>query len=252
MKLFYRKYGEGYPLVILHGLFGISDNWNSLAKYFGAKYEVYTPDLRNHGQSPHSPDFDYTVMSSDIAEFLDDHSLEDAFLIGHSMGGKVAMRFAFDHPERVRKLIVADIGPKYYAPHHKHILDALYSVDLNTVKSRKEAEERMSEKIGDFSVRQFLLKNLYWKTPESLAWRMNLDVISDNIGNVGESIDGEFDKPALFIRGGLSGYVLDSDWPQIEKQFPDSALVTLEGAGHWVHAEQPEQFVKAVEDFLNG
>jgi esterase len=252
MKLFCRKYGAGQPLVILHGLFGISDNWSTLARQLGERYEVYAPDLRNHGQSPHSEEFTYAAMSADLEELLDDAGLGEVALVGHSMGGKVAMEFAALHPQWVSRLVVADIAPKYYPPHHGQILEALFSFDPEQIKTRREAEEQMALKIPDFAVRQFLLKNLYWAAPEKLGWRMNLEGIARNIENVGAALstDKRIDVPALFIRGSLSNYIMDKDWPLIQEQFPGSRLVTLEGAGHWVHAERPADFMKVLTEFL--
>jgi len=252
MKLYYRKYGEGKPLIVLHGLFGLSDNLASFAKQMAEDYEVFVIDQRNHGQSPHSDDFSYGDMSNDLLEFIEDYELSDVALLGHSMGGKTAMNFACEHPEHVEKLIVVDIGPKAYPPHHEQILAALFSIDLQAVKTRKEAEAKMAETIKDFATSQFLLKNLYWETPEQLGWRMDLDSISKNIENVGQELDPRksFGKPTLFMRGGLSNYILDTDWADIVKQFPQAKLVTIEGSGHWVHAEKPELFLSEVKKFL--
>ena len=164
MKLFYRKIGSGQPLLILHGLFGQSDNWNSLAKLFAEKgFEVFTIDLRNHGLSPHDDEWDYETMSKDVLELITDCNLQQVDLIGHSMGGKVAMRLAIDYPELINKLIVVDISPKYYPIHHQSVLEALNAVDFSILKTRKEAETVLSNYITDFGTKQFLLKNIYWK-----------------------------------------------------------------------------------------
>ncbi|MFY9309066.1 MAG: alpha/beta fold hydrolase [Bacteroidia bacterium] len=253
MKLFYRKVGQGQPLFILHGLFGQSDNWNSLARQFAeAGYEVYTVDLRNHGLSPHSETWNYQVMSDDILELMNDLNLENVFLLGHSMGGKVAMQFAIQNPERLQKLIVVDISPKYYPPHHGDVLKALNAVDFNVVKSRKEAETVLSEYIKDYGTKQFLLKNIYWKENGELDWRFNLEVISQKIETVGEETpeSSVCITPALFIRGELSNYILDQDLLHIKSIFPFSNLETISKSGHWVHAEQPQDFFKTVVKFL--
>lgn len=254
MKLFYRKLGEGKPLIILHGLFGQSDNWNMLAKQFALSgMEVYTIDLRNHGLSPHSEEWNYEAMSNDVYELITGLNLTDVILLGHSMGGKVAMTFAFQHAELLSKLIVVDIGPKYYAPHHQQVLKALNAVDFSIVKTRKEAETVLTKYIDDYGTKQFLLKNIYWKEDNNLAWRFNLKVISEQIEQVG--IQTQSPLPCtlstLFIRGQQSKYILDSDMDGIYQQFPFSTLKTIENAGHWVHAEQPQTFFETVIEFLN-
>jgi esterase len=249
MKLFYRKFGQGRPLLILHGLFGQSDNWNSLAKQFGeAGFEVYTIDLRNHGLSPHSDVWNYQVMSDDVYELITDLNLKEVALLGHSMGGKVAMLFAIQHPEVLSNLIVVDIAPKYYSPHHQEVLKALNTVDFGIVKTRKETEGVLSRYITDEGTKQFLLKNIFWKENEELAWRFNLKVITAQIENVGEitTSDHTCSVPTLFIRGEKSNYVLDSDINQIQEIFPLLTLKTIAGAGHWVHAEKPSAFFECV------
>lgn len=252
MKLFYRKSGEGKPLIILHGLFGQSDNWNTLARQFSdAGFEVYTVDLRNHGLSPHSEVWNYKVMSDDVLELITDLNLQDVILLGHSMGGKVAMEFALRHPEFLSKLIVVDIAPKYYTPHHQSILKALNDVDFNTVKSRKEAENILSKHITDLGTKQFLLKNIYWKENGQLDWRFNLKVITDQIETVGqETPENEICSiPTLFIRGENSNYIKDSDLDLIHSIFSSSSLKTISKSGHWVHAEQPIVFFETVKEF---
>src|SRR4051812_47077540 len=163
MKLFFREAGEGQPLIILHGLFGQSDNWNTLAKQFAENnLKVFTVDLRNHGLSPHSEEWNYKVMSEDILELINDNNLQDSIILGHSMGGKVAMQLAIDHPEALNKLIIADMAPKFYPILHQKIIEGLQSVDFTKVKTRKEVESKLSEYIHDFGTKQFLLKNIYW------------------------------------------------------------------------------------------
>lgn len=189
MKLFYRKSGQGQPLIILHGLFGQNDNWGTLGRQFAEQgFEVYLVDLRNHGLSPHSDVWNYQVMSDDILELINDNNLKQVILMGHSMGGKVAMQFAIQHPELLDKLIVVDIAPKYYPPHNLDVLNALNAVDFSIVKSRKEVESILSETLTDFGTKQFLLKNIYWKENTELDWRFNLKVITKLIENVGEAI----------------------------------------------------------------
>lgn len=255
MKLHYRKAGEGQPLIILHGLFGSSDNWQTLGKQFADKgFTVFLTDLRNHGRSPHSDEWNYKVMSEDLLELLDDNGLDRVNIIGHSMGGKAAMQFAAHHAARIKKLVVADIAPKKYPHSQRDVVEALQAVDLDSVTSRKEAEEILSEGITDFGTKQFLLKNLYWKEEEKerLAWRFNLDVIARDIDVVSEGLNapGTIDVPTLFVRGSKSHYILDEDIPSIKELFPGAEVKTIDNAGHWLHAEQPQAFFDAVMEFL--
>ena len=251
MKLFYRKFGQGQPLIILHGLFGQSDNWNTLAKQFADNgFEVYIVDQRNHGLSPHSDEWNYQFMSEDIFELINENNLRDIILLGHSMGGKTAMQFAVNHQELLDKLIVVDMAPKYYPPHHQQVLEALQAVDFNLIKTRKEVEAVLSKYISDFGTKQFLLKNLYWKENGDLDWRFNLKVIVRQIENVGEVISGVCNAPALFIKGERSDYILNEDRNLIRKIFPNSTFTTIEGVGHWVHAEKPNEFYELVIEFI--
>ena len=252
MVLHYKQVGDGYPLIILHGLFGMSDNWFSLGKVFGEHFSTWMIDQRNHGRSPHAEAFNYDVLAADLLDFMDEHFIESAHILGHSMGGKTAMTFAVKFPHKVGKLVVADIAPRYYAPHHQEILAALHAIPVEKLTSRKEAEEVVRARIHQPGVVQFLLKNLYAADGGGYAWRFNLPVISRNIEAVGEGLDPiyRFDKQALFVRGADSDYIRDSDIHQIEEIFPRSTVVTLEGAGHWVHAEQPALFAETVMGFL--
>jgi esterase len=253
MKLHFRKFGSGQPLIILHGLFGQSDNWNSLAKQFGENgFEVYAVDQRNHGLSPHSNEWNYKVMSDDLFELISDNNLSAVNILGHSMGGKTAMQFTLDHPGMVNKMIVADIAPKYYPLHHQKVLEGLNAIDFNNVKTRKEAEEILTRFISDLGTKQFLLKNIYWKENGQLDWRFNLKVITEKIVNAGEPISFEtsVDVPALFIRGEYSNYIMDEDVNLIVEMFPRSIFQTIKGSGHWIHAEKPAEFFKAVMEFL--
>jgi esterase len=260
MKLFFKKSGEGKPLIILHGLFGMSDNWMTLARQFAEHgFACYTLDLRNHGRSPHHDLFNYKVMADDLNEFMLGENMTVADFVGHSMGGKVAMFFAAAYSGKVNKLVVADIAPRYYSPHHGHVLAALHSVNLDFITSRKEAEEQLRASIHDEATVQFLLKNLYWRQVSSgareeqkLAWRFNLPVIEKNIEAVGEALPSEviFKKPTLFIRGERSGYITTEDESAIKKQFLNVQFKTIAGAGHWVHAEKPNEFLEAMLEFL--
>lgn len=253
MKLFYRKSGQGQPLIILHGLFGQNDNWGTLGRQFAEQgFEVYLVDLRNHGLSPHSDVWNYQVMSDDILELINDNNLKHVILMGHSMGGKVAMQFAIQHPELLDKLIVVDIAPKYYPPHNLDVLNALNAVDFSIVKTRKEVESILSQTLTDFGTKQFLLKNIYWKENTELDWRFNLKVITPLIENVGEAMpnDTPCSTPTLFIRGEKSNYILDGDLNLIHDIFPKGKLETIAGAPHWVHAEKPKEFFECVMGFI--
>lgn len=251
MKLNYKEIGEGKPLIILHGLFGSSDNWISIARKLGEKRKVYVIDQRNHGDSPHSDEFSYDAMAADLKEFIDDHSISNFDLIGHSLGGKTAMFFASIHPSLVNKLIVVDIAPKQYPVHHDTIIEGLKSIDLYTLKSRNEADKALSEYVPLLGVRQFLLKNLK-RTSEGFGWKINIDVIQKEIAEVGKALatGSSFNKPTLFIRGGMSNYILEDDMEQILSHFANAKLTTVKGASHWVHAEKPDVFLDEVSTFL--
>lgn len=251
MKLNYKEVGEGKPLIILHGLFGSSDNWISIARKLGEKRKVYVIDQRNHGDSPHSDEFSYDAMAADLKEFINDHIIPKFDLIGHSLGGKIAMVFACKYPDLVDNLIVVDIAPKQYPVHHDTIIEGLKSIDLYTLKSRNEADKALSEYVPLLGVRQFLLKNLK-RTLEGFGWKINIDVIQKEIAEVGKALatGSSFNKPTLFIRGGMSNYILEDDMEQILSHFANAKLTTVKGASHWVHAEKPDVFLNEVSTFL--
>jgi pimeloyl-ACP methyl ester carboxylesterase len=245
--------GEGKPLLIIHGFLGMSDNWKSFGALYAAKgFQVHILDLRNHGKSFHSEDFSYDIMAQDVLEYCQNHNLNQVSIIGHSMGGKVAMLFATNYPEMVEKLIVADIGPKYYAPHHQDILAGLNAVDFTSKPDRASVEETLYPFIPDFGTRQFLMKNLYWKEPGQLDFRFNLKVFNDKIEVIGTALpeEAQFEKLTLFIRGGNSRYILDTDLPKIKKHFPKFQLATIPNVGHWLHAENPQLFFEETIKFL--
>ncbi|MDT0647883.1 alpha/beta fold hydrolase [Zunongwangia sp. F260] len=253
MKLHSTILGEGTPFLILHGFLGMSDNWKTLGNSFSENgYEVHLIDQRNHGKSPHSDDFNYNLLAEDIKDYCKEKNLEKIILLGHSMGGKTAMLTAFLNSELVEKLIVVDIAPKYYAPHHQEILNGLTALDEATITSRGDAEDFLGEFVPDKPTRLFLLKNLYWKTKEKLALKLNLRVLKDNIEDLGAALPVQYtyDKATLFIKGGNSGYIKEEDWKTIKEQFSKAELVTIPGAGHWVHAEKRKDFLKAVMEFL--
>jgi len=251
MKLFSRVLGQDEPIIVLHGLFGSSDNWLTQAKLLANHYKIYSLDLRNHGQSPHSDDFDYPSMVKDLDEFIDTNGLHDSVIIGHSMGGKAAMNFALAHPDKLSKLIVVDIAPKAYDLEHYTIAEGLKAIPVDKVSSRNEADEILAQHVPEPDVRQFLLKNLQRKSEGGFAWKINLPVITDKLANIGLDLQfpGTFDKPTLFIRGSRSKYIRDSDWDRITEVFPKAELESMD-TGHWVQAEKPQEFADVVIKWL--
>ena len=251
--LFSKIEGQGIPLLILHGFLGMSDNWKTLAtKYAEQGFQVHALDLRNHGKSFHSDDFSYEIMVQDVVAYCAFHQLTSVDVIGHSMGGKVVMLLATTYPELVNKLIVADIGPKFYPVHHQTILAALNAVDFSKKPSRAEVEGIVSEYISDFGTRQFLLKNLYWEEPGQLDFRFNLEIFNQKISEIGKALpfDATFEKETLFLRGDKSDYILDSDFETILHHFPKAEIATISNAGHWLHAENPVAFLEKTVQFL--
>ncbi|MBO3698939.1 alpha/beta fold hydrolase [Roseivirga sp. E12] len=252
MLLNYKSFGEGQPLIVLHGLFGSLDNWVTLGKKFGERHKVYLVDQRNHGQSFHADSFSYEVMAEDLCQFMGELGILKAHIIGHSMGGKTAMEFTRQYPEKVDKLLVADIGPKFYPVHHSQILKAFYSVPIASLSSRKEADDILANSISDFGIRQFLLKNLS-RGGEGFSWKMNLDTIANNIEEVGKALNQNalIKNKTLFLRGGNSDYILNDDFNLIHSVFPNSKVDTIDGAGHWLHAEKPSDFYQKASEFLS-
>jgi esterase len=247
--------GEGRPLLILHGFLGMSDNWKTLGMQFATEgFEVHLLDLRNHGRSFHAEEFSYDLMAQDILEYCNGHNLTNIDMIGHSMGGKIAMLFATLYPEMVDKLIVADIGPKFYPQHHQSILGGLNAVDFSKKPSRSEVEEILTPYISDVGTRQFLMKSLYWKEPGQLAFRFNVTVFNTKMEEIGLALplNSVFEKPMLFIRGGNSNYILDSDFENIKTHFPNATIETIPDAGHWLHAENPKLFHELAASFFQG
>jgi esterase len=253
VKLFYRKLGEGKPLIILHGLFGLSDNWVTLGRTLAEHYNVMLVDLRNHGQSPHSSQFSYDAMSGDLSELFEELNIPQAILIGHSLGGKLAMQFALDNPEKVEKLIIVDIAPKPTPLKHLEIIKAMLEADFDKLRSRKAVEDFLGETIKSRDVRQLLMKNLYWVDKTRLAWKLNIVAINENIDEIfkGISADIPFIKPVLFIKGSLSAYIQEDDLLLIKELFPAYKLEVIEAAGHWVHSDAPAAFLEKLNDFLN-
>ena len=251
MKLHFRKSGHGKALVILHGLFGSSDNWFSLAKVFAERFTVYVIDQRNHGLSPHTDDFNYSLLTEDLASFIEEHKIDRPHIIGHSMGGKAAMNFAVKYPDKLDKLIVVDIAPKQYPVHHDHILDGLHDINLNTLTSRNEADQLLSRQVPEPEVRQFLLKNLTRNSEGKFEWRVNIHSIDEHIEEIGEGMQykGQFTGPTLFVKGERSNYYSPGDEENILNLFPAAQFVTL-NTGHWVQAEDPKGFSETVFKFL--
>ena len=251
MKLYSRVFGEGPPLLIVHGLFGMSDNWQSLAKLYADYFEVHVIDQRNHGRSPHADEFSYLHLSNDIHQYIVDNQLNDVIIIGHSLGGKTAMQFAVSYTEFLSKLIIVDISPRFYPIHHDKIIEGLKMLDFSILKSRSEADAVLSEYIEEGDVRQFLLKSMYWKEKGQLEFRFNLKSISQNIANVGEALDNEANCsiPTLFIKGENSNYINDDDEDLIFKHFTDVEIQTVDEAGHWLHAEKPQEFFEMTVRF---
>lgn len=252
MELFYREFGQGSPVIILHGLFGFSDNWQTIAKGLSDNHLVVTPDLRNHGRSPHAPTHTYPEMAEDLRAFMEQHWMFSAALAGHSMGGKVAMQLALSYPDMVERLVVVDISPGGAEDKHSSIFDALRSMDLSKMTTRQEAETYLAERIPDTGTRQFLLKNITREDDGRFTWKMNLPVLWEHYDDILAPVTGQpFDKPALFIRGSRSEYIKDSDFPLIKSLFPQAEVVTVEGAGHWVHADKPAALLGILKNFLN-
>jgi pimeloyl-ACP methyl ester carboxylesterase len=252
MELYYREFGQGKPVIILHGLFGFSDNWQTIAKGLADNHLVVTPDLRNHGRSPHVSGHTYPEMAEDMKTFMEARWMFSAALIGHSMGGKVAMQLALSYPDFVERLVVVDMAPGRAEDNHSSIFDALRSMDLSKIKTRQEAESYLSARVSDTGTRQFLLKNITREDDGTYTWKMNLPVLWKHFDDILAPVEGKdpFDKPVLFVRGSRSGYIKDGDFPFIKTLFPQAELVTVEGAGHWVHADKPVELLRILKDFL--
>jgi pimeloyl-ACP methyl ester carboxylesterase len=252
MKLNRKIIGEGPPLVILHGVFGALDNWQTLGNEFARDHRVILVDQRNHGKSPHSDTFDYPTMSADLKRLLADEDISSAHILGHSMGGKTAMFFACEFPNLVDRLIIVDISPRYYPPHHQQIFEGFKSLDLTQIESRKQADQQLSEKIQNPGVRQFLLKNLQREGKEGFSWKLNLDAIEKNAENIGAALPEDYIFRGLtrFIGGDKSDYISEKDHQDIEHHFPESKIEMVADAGHWVHAEKPRALYQLVRDFL--
>lgn len=250
MNLYFKTIGSGQPLLILHGLFGSSDNWLTHAKKLGEYFKVYLIDQRNHGHSPWHEEFNYPIMAADLYELVQNEKLEDFILLGHSMGGKTAMHFSQQHEKLIEKMVIVDMGVKKYPMHHQVIIKALKSLDLNTIRTRKEAEIELSLSIDEISIRQFLLKNLYWIEKEKLAWRMNINVLEKEMKSILSGLPfKEVFTDTLFLKGEKSNYIEQSDEEEILRYFPISEIKSIQNAGHWLHAEAPNEFIQKVLEF---
>ncbi len=253
MQLHANVFGEGHPFIILHGFLGMGDNWKTLGKKIAEQgFEVHLIDQRNHGRSPHDDKFSYEIMAQDLVEYCNMHNLKHIDLMGHSMGGKTAMFFAVKHPKLINKLLVADIGPKYYPLHHQDILDGLSSLDFEVIKSRNETDRELSLYVSDVGVRMFLLKNLFWKDKGKLGLRVHLDALIKNASEIGVELpeDLSYQGNTLFLKGEKSKYIIDSDEDRIQRQFPNSKITEIASAGHWLHAENPTDFLTEVLSFV--
>lgn len=246
-------YGKGKPFIILHGFLGMSDNWKSLGIKFGdLGFEIHLVDQRNHGKSFHDDHFNYEYLVEDLNYYCHEHNLNDIILLGHSMGGKTAMLFTTTYPDLVSKLIVIDIAPRFYPRHHQDIIQGLLALDFSKIKSRIEAEDVLKKYVKHDPTRQFLLKNVYWKQKGELGLRINLPALVENIDEIGEALPSylKFEGDTLFLKGDRSEYITDDDEKAIKLQFPNVQIQTIKNAGHWVHAENPEDFFKTVEKFI--
>ena len=254
MKLFFRHFGQGNPLIILHGLFGISDNWVTIGKRLSEDFEVFIPDLRNHGQSLHSPVFTIPALVEDLLDFTEGNKLENVVLMGHSLGGLTSMQFALEYPHLVKRIIVVDISlrKRHNYDDHFQLINAMLDVDFTGVTKRSDVEKQLMQKVRSPRLRNFLLKNVYWRDKNRLDWRLDLNAINDNLPLIyeGTSDDKKFNGPALFIRGGLSDYIGDKDLNEIYEKFPLARISTIPNASHWVHADAPEEFYRIVKGFL--
>ncbi|HET8859928.1 alpha/beta fold hydrolase [Marivirga sp.] len=253
MKLNYKELGNsGEPLIILHGLFGSSDNWMTIGRKLSEKFKVYLVDQRNHGDSPHDKVHNYEAMASDLEEFIESNKIKNPHIIGHSMGGKTAMYFAVQHPDLYDKLVIVDIAPKAYPVHHDTILEGLCSLKLDELESRSDADKKLAEYVPEKGVRQFLLKNLTRNDEKEFEWKINLPVLEKNIEIVGKGLEKRLatEKDVLFVGGKNSKYIQSEDHITINNFFPNAKIEMIEGAGHWIHAEKPEEFLRLIEDFL--
>jgi esterase len=253
MELYSRIEGSGFPIIILHGLLGSSDNWRAISKQLSSSYKVFAVDLRNHGQSPHSEIMTYPAMADDVRELLERQRVSKCHVFGHSLGGKVAMQFAIMHPDRVSKLVIVDITPKAYPPSQQAMLAALEKLELQNFKTFGAIDAALAPAVPEIAVRQFLMKNIARAPSGGFQWRIDLASIAKNYDNLTKAIvaAAAYEKPALFIRGGRSDYIADIDLESIKAIFTQAQVVTITHAGHWLHADATDEFLAILNDFLN-
>lgn len=252
MKLNHKIYGEGPDIIILHGLLGMLDNWKTFARNLENDYKVHLLDLRNHGKSPHDDQLDYHVMAEDVKTYIEDFAIQNPIIVGHSMGGKVAMNLALNDPALVDKLVVVDISPKAYPAGHHKIFEVLLGLQLDLYEKRKEVYDVIFDKLQDEGLSLFLMKNLSRSPEGGYAWKMNLEGIYRNYDHILQAIESpnSFMKPSIFIRGAKSAYIQGEDEALIKTYFPLASIQTIEDAGHWVHAEKPNELKSAFIDFI--
>lgn len=252
MQLNFKKYGEKGPnLVIIHGIFGSLDNWHTVAQELGTRHQVYTLDMRNHGRSPHSNAMSIKLMVEDVKKFCENCDLDQIYLIGHSMGGKVAMAFAQTYPELLEKLIVVDIAPKTYKAAHHPYFDAYKTIDLSKINNRKELDAAFMPYEKNFAVRQFLMKNIVSNGTGSYQLKINVQGIQNGYEEIVGSLTlGTIHTPTLFIKGANSNYITAQDESQISRHFSDYHIQSIPNSGHWVHAENRIDFIKALDEFI--
>lgn len=252
MQLHFRRYGDGYPLIILHGLFGTLDNWYTIGKKLSDAYTVYLVDQRNHGRSFHHDSHTYNDLANDLYLFLHEQNIDAAHILGHSMGGTAAIQFAAHRPELTGRLIVADMAPRDYNPRHDAIFDAFDAVDPGRFSRRSEIDEALGRYLPDRAVRQYVLKNIVRDDYKKYRWKFNLKAIRKNYRSIisGPDIDGTISAPTLFIKGGRSSYITDDDAAIIEDIFTDVQIETIPDAGHWIHTDAPDRLIELVRSFL--
>jgi len=253
LSLNYKVFGEGDPVIILHGLFGMLDNWQTFAKKLAESHMVFIIDQRDHGKSIHTEEFNYELLSEDLYTFMNEHWIYETKLIGHSMGGKTVMQFAANYPDMIEKMVVVDIAPIAYKPGHQVIFEALYGVDIEKVKSRKEVESVLSNYIDDSGIRQFLMKNLQRnKNTGGFRWKMNLNLLYSAYENIIADVNQPepIEVETLFVRGQRSKYIGETGEVAIINRYTNGKLVTIADTGHWIHAEKPMELLELVLDFF--
>lgn len=254
MNLHYKKFGNGKSLIILHGLFGMLDNWITISKRIAQRHTVYLLDQRNHGRSPHADEFNYVMLSHDLEEFLQQQKLDKIHLIGHSMGGKAAMCFALKFPERLDKLVIVDIAPrKYNHPFFRNLLNFMDKFELSSYSNRIEIDEAFKNVIPNPVIRQFILKNISRRDDHSFDWKINVSSLYQNLDDIFAEVksDNSFNGPVLVVRGAKSDYIIDEDISNISQLFPNSRLETIPNAGHWLHVEAEDAFCDVLKPFFH-